>query len=212
MPLTRRLEILLPWGQALARGDIVLRKESLFPLEVHWKPKSESVGRILETWNIGPADVVFIDDSPMEVAEVHSVFPQMECIVFPKGNCQAIWDLFKKLRDCFGKGIISSEDNIRLRSIRTASMFRSSAAESGLEADGFLLKAEAVITFRLGADARDSRAFELINKTNQFNLNGKRFSESDWLIFLQDPAAFVLTASYEDKYGPLARSPSSWGK
>ena len=49
------------------------------------------------------------------------------------------------------------------------------------------------------------RAFELINKTNQFNLNGKRFSESDWLSFLQDPAAFLLTASYEDKYGPLGK-------
>ena len=56
--------------QALARGDMLLSKESLFPLEAHWKPKSESVGRILETWNVGPSDVVFIDDSPTEVAEV----------------------------------------------------------------------------------------------------------------------------------------------
>jgi FkbH-like protein len=198
--------------QALARRDILLGKESLFPLEVHWKPKSESVARILETWNIGPADVVFIDDSPMEVAEVHAVFPQMECIVFPKGNYQAIWDLLKRLRDCFGKAIVSSEDLIRLRSIRTASTLRSSAPEGGLGAGDFLLKAEAVITFCLGTDARDSRAFELINKTNQFNLNGKRFSESDWLNFLQDPAAFVLTASYEDKYGPLGKVAVVMGK
>jgi FkbH-like protein len=198
--------------QALDRSDILLSKESLFPLEVHWKPKSVSVGRILETWNIGPADVVFIDDSPMEVAEVHAAFPQMECIVFPKGNSQAIWDLLKRLRDCFGKGIISSEDMIRLRSIRAASTLRSSAPEGGLGAGDFLLKAEAVITFCLGTDARDIRAFELINKTNQFNLNGKRFSESDWLSFLQDPAAFVLTASYEDKYGPLGKVAVVMGK
>ena len=198
--------------QALARSDILLSKESLFPLEVHWKPKSESVGRILETWNIGPADVFFIDDSPMEVAEVHAVFPQMECIVFPKGNYQAIWDLLKRLRDCFGKGIVSSEDMIRLRSIRAASTLRGSAPERELGAGDFLLKAEAVITFCLGTDARDIRAFELINKTNQFNLNGKRLSESDWLSFLQDPAAFVLTASYEDKYGPLGKVAVIMGK
>jgi FkbH-like protein len=198
--------------QALARRDILLGKESLFPLEVHWKPKSESVGRILETWNIGPEDVVFIDDSPMEVAEVHAVFPRMECIVFPKDNYQAIWDLLKRLRDCFGKAIVSSEDMIRLRSIRAASTLRSSAPEGGLGAGDFLLKAEAVITFCLGTDARDNRAFELINKTNQFNLNGKRFSESDWLNFLQDPAAFVLTGSYEDKYGPLGKVAVVMGK
>ena len=198
--------------QALARSDILLVKESLFPLEVHWKPKSESVGRILETWNIGPADVVFIDDSPMEVAEVQAVFPQMECIVFPKGNYQAIWDLLKRLRDRFGKSAVSAEDEIRLRSIRAASTWRSSAPEGGRGTGDFLLEAEAVITFRLGTDARDVRAFELINKTNQFNLNGKRFSESDWLRFIQDPAAFVLTASYEDKYGPLGKVAVVMGK
>jgi FkbH-like protein len=198
--------------QALARSDILLGKESLFPLEVHWKPKSESVGRILETWNIGPADVVFIDDSPMEVDEVHALFPQMECIVFPKGNYQATWDLLNRLRDCFGKEIVSPEDSIRLRSIRAGSTLRSSVPKGELGADDFLLRAEAVITFYLGADARDNRAFELINKTNQFNLNGKRFSESDWLSFLQDPAAFLLTASYEDKYGPLGKIAVVMGK
>jgi len=191
--------------QALARTDILLGKENLFPLEVHWKPKSESVGRILETWNIGAADVMFIDDSPMEVAEVHAVFPQMECIVFPKDNYQAIWELLKRLRDCFGKEIVSSEDMIRLRSIRATSTLRSFTPEGRLGTDDFLLKAEAIITFYLGTDARDNRILELINKTNQFNLNGKRFSESDWLSFFKDPDAFVLTASYEDKYGPLGK-------
>jgi FkbH-like protein len=198
--------------QALVRSDILLSKENLFPLEAHWKPKSESVGRILETWNIGAGDVVFVDDSPMEVAEVHSIYPQMECIVFPKGNYQAIWELLKRLRDYFGKEIVSSEDIIRLPSIRAASNLRNSTPESALGADDFLIKANAVITFGSGADERDVRAFELINKTNQFNLNGKRFSESDWLSFVQGPAAFVLTASYEDKYGPLGKIAVAMGK
>ena len=195
--------------QALSRRDFLLGKENLFPLEVHWKPKSESVERILETWNIGPADVVFIDDSPMEVAEVNAAFPQMECIVFPKGNYQAIWDLLTKLRDRFGKGIVSSEDMIRQRSVRVASTLKSSGEFS---AGDFLLKSDAVITFCLGTDARDVRAFELINKTNQFNLNGKRVSESKWLSSLQDPTAFLLTASYEDKYGPLGKVAVVMGK
>lgn len=198
--------------QALGRRDLLLSQDNLFPLEIHWGPKSESVRRILETWNIAPGDVVFIDDSPMEVAEVHASFPQMECMVFPKGNYQAIWDLVKRLRDCFGKGIVTAEDEIRLRSIRAASQLRSAAQEGGLGGDDFLRHAEATITFCLGTDARDHRAFELINKTNQFNLNGKRFSESEWLSFLQDPAAFLLTAAYEDKYGPLGKVAVVMGK
>jgi FkbH-like protein len=191
--------------EALGRRDILLPRDSLFPMEVHWGPKSESVGRILETWNIAPADVIFIDDSPMEVAEVHAVFPQMECGVFPKGNAQAIWDLLKRLRDWLGKGIVSREDEIRMRSIRAGSTLRTSVQGRGLGAEDFLRNAEGAITFCLGSDARDTRAFELINKTNQFNLNGRRFSEVEWLSLLQDSGAFLLTASYEDKYGPLGK-------
>ena len=198
--------------QAMARNDMILSKESLFPIEAHWKPKSESVGRILETWNIGAADVVFIDDSPMEVAEVHAAFPEMECIVFPNGNYQGTWDLLKRLRNCFGKEVVSSEDLIRLNSIRTGSALRSASHNGRSSIDDFLVKAEAVITLYFGSDASDNRAFELVNKTNQFNLNGKRYSESDWISFCQDPAAFILTASYEDKYGPLGKIAVVMGK
>jgi FkbH-like protein len=47
------------------------------------------------------------------------------------------------------------------------------------------------------------RLLELINKTNQFNLNGVRLSEAEWLRHLADPAGFVVGVSYEDKFGPL---------
>jgi FkbH-like protein len=141
----------------------------------------------------------------MEVAEVRNAFPQMECLLFPKDNHQAIWELLRKLRDTFGKATISAEDRIRLGSIRSASELKDSSLGNGPTADDFLRKAEATVTFSLGTDSRDARAFELLNKTNQFNLNGKRLTESDWLSFLNSPGAFLLTASYEDKYGPLGK-------
>jgi FkbH-like protein len=136
----------------------------------------------------------------------------MECIVFPKGDYQAFCDLLKRLRDSFGKSLVSPEDEIRLRSIRATSSLKSVLQERGLGAEDFLRSVEATITFCLGTDARDHRAFELINKTNQFNLHGRRCSESEWLSFLQDPAAFLLTASYEDKFGPLGKIAVVMGK
>ncbi len=52
---------------------------------------------------------------------------------------------------------------------------------------------------------RDARAFELLNKTNQFNLNGRRMSEVTFNERLDDPSAFLVTATYEDRYGPLGK-------
>lgn len=198
--------------KALARNDILLPRDNVFPVEAHWGPKSESVARILKAWNIAPDDVVFIDDSPLEVAEVQSSFARMECILFPKGDSAGIWELLKQLRDRFGKSTLSSEDEIRLRSIRNSEGFRDVDQPLGIRADNFLRDAEATITFSSKLDGGDTRAFELINKTNQFNLNGGRLDQSEWRNFLQSPGAFILTVTYKDKYGPLGKIAVVMGK
>jgi FkbH-like protein len=192
-------------ARTFERKDLRISKENVYPVEVHWDRKSESARRILKTWNIGPEAVVFIDDSPMEVAEVKAAFPQMECIVFPKNDYQSTWDLLKRLRDLFGKSVTSEEDAIRLKSIRGAGALRESIEVGGGSLDGFLQGAEAFIQFTLVKQAGDGRALELVNKTTQFNLNGKRLHESAWINYLKDPAAFLLTATYNDKYGSLGK-------
>jgi FkbH-like protein len=191
--------------EAFERKDLLLNKDSVFPFEVHWNRKSESVQRILKSWNIGPESVIFIDDSPMEVAEVKAAFPEMECLVFKKDDYQAVWDLFVSLRASFGKTAISKEDSMRLKSLRNAAPLLDALGEYGNASDDFLKRADSLISFTFTKQSRDDRAFELVNKTNQFNLNGKRFNESAWAKFLADPASFIVTVSYQDKYGALGK-------
>jgi FkbH-like protein len=197
--------------EALQRKDLLLARESIYPVAAHWGRKSESVHRILKTWNISSEDVVFIDDSPMEVAEVNDAFPTMECIVFPKDDDQAVLNLLKRLRTIFGKRHVTPEDSIRSKSIRAAEASRESSMLSGGTLDDFLRNANAHIRLDFG-NSNDERAFELINKTNQFNLNGKRLTAVEWKDYLSDPAAFLMTVSYEDKYGPLGKIAALLGK
>ena len=191
-------------NKAFARKDLLISKASIFPFEVHWNRKSDSIRRILQAWNISPDAVIFIDDSPMEVAEVKTVFSEMECIVFPKGNFRAIWDLLKKLRNDFGKALLSEEDTLRLQSLRNSKVVRQSLA-SAPNLDEFLKNADAHVVFISLKHRDDPRAFELLNKTNQFNLNGKRLTEGEWSKYLTDPSAFALLISYTDKFGPLGK-------
>jgi FkbH-like protein len=191
--------------QAFDRKDILLSKDDIFPLEIHWTRKSESVERILKIWNINPDSVIFIDDSPMEVAEVKSAFPEMVCVTFPTADPQAIWGLLYKLRDFFGKSLVSEEDSIRLSSIRSATALRASTQSPRTSAEMFFADAKASIIFNMGRQISDTRAFELVNKTNQFNLNGRRLDETAWANYLKNPASFLLTVTYQDKYGPLGK-------
>jgi FkbH-like protein len=187
--------------KALARPDLLLRTAALYPVEAHWGPKSHSVQRILAAWNIGADAVVFIDDSPMELAEVQAAYPDLECLLFPRDNPAKVWQLLTDLRDRFGVSEITAEDSLRLDSLRSRARFE---AEKQTEAtvDEFLRTVRAELAFATVKTA-DARAFELLNKTNQFNLNGARLTEVEWHAALADPRRFVVKASYTDRFGPL---------
>jgi FkbH-like protein len=191
-------------SEALSREDLLLRPQQIFPSEISWNSKSGAVSRILETWNVGADSVVFIDDSPMELAEVASAHPSVECILFPKGDPPAGYALLYRLRELFGKPRVSEEDALRLESIRQGAAFRD-ASEGGSASESFLEQAEAAITFDFEDVARDPRALELVNKTNQFNLNGLRITESEWQSRLAKDTSVAATIAYQDRFGPLGK-------
>lgn len=191
--------------EAFERKDLVLSKNHLFPLEINWQQKSKSVERILEAWNIGADAVVFLDDSPLELAEVRAVYPEMECMLFPKNNDAAVYQLLRNLRSIFGKQEILEEDAIRVQSLRSGKEFQVQAQNRPHRSlDSFLEHLEAELTFS-PVSIEDARAFELINKTNQFNLNGRRMNNIEFQTTLQRQGAVSLTISYQDKYGPLGK-------
>ena len=55
-----------PVEQALARHDLLVPTDSIFPLEVNWGDKAASIRRIAAAWNIGLDSIVFVDDNQLE--------------------------------------------------------------------------------------------------------------------------------------------------
>ncbi|HYA18095.1 MAG TPA: HAD-IIIC family phosphatase [Bryobacteraceae bacterium] len=187
---------------AFKRPDILLKEDQVFPFEVSWGAKSEAISRVLKAWNIGADAVVFIDDSAMELGEVQEKFPGIECLRFPERDPAEVLALLRQLRERFGKDDIQEEDRLRLRSLRAAAIIEEERpAEVSLD---FLSRLEAKITIE-AAGPENTRAFELVNKTNQFNLNGKRFTEAEWKARFARPGNFLHAISYEDRFGPLGR-------
>lgn len=187
--------------EAFRRSDLHVQSGHFFPMEVSWGPKSQAIARILAAWNVGADSIVFVDDSPLELAEVKAAHPEVECILFPKTDDAAAYALVEHLRARFGKVALGAEDAVRLESLR-----RGAEVRAGLETSdpgAFLSTIDAVIEIADERDPSNRRPFELINKTNQFNLNGRRVSEAAWLAHLADPDGFVLGIAYRDKFGPL---------
>ena len=187
------------------RKDLLLSREKVFPVIASWSAKSESVKQILATWNIHPDSVAFIDDNPLEVAEVKAAFPEMECVVFPKKDVEGLWKLMGQIRDWFGKASVLKEDALRLNSLRESTNFQSEMVQADGQGEHFLKSVNAFITFSSSKNSEDRRSLELINKTNQFNLNGRRITESEWMQRINDPSTFMLSANYVDKFGALGK-------
>lgn len=179
--------------EALQRPDLLFSPKHLFPLEVHWRAKSESITRILATWNIDASDVVFIDDNPMELAEVAAVHPRLHCVLFPT--------LLDGLQAMFAADAVP-EDALRLDNIRRGQEF-----QQQLQADpeAFLASLEATVTFDFNPSLNDPRVLQLVNKVNQFNLNGIRRSPEDWIQYSSSPHAVTVVINYKDRFGPLGK-------
>ena len=134
------------------------------------------------------------------MAEVAAGVPGIQCRQFPTGDAEGILQLIGEMRDLFGKTTVTLEDQLRVSSLRNNGATVTSVATDPEE---FLRHAEAEIT--LEWNIPDDRCFELINKTNQFNLNGQRLDEAAWRRRLADPQAFLLAVRYGDKYAPLGK-------
>lgn len=193
-----------PVEEALGRADLAVERSSFFPIEVGWGPKSESMARILRAWNVGADSLVFVDDSPMEIAEVKAAFPEIEGLCFTGEDAASAYALLERLRALFGRESIAAEDAIRLATLRAGAMAEEDRRQS-VTPDAFLAQLEAHIEIDLRKLPPDPRALELVNKTNQFNLNGRRVEESEWRARLDDPETWLMVVSYRDKYGPLGK-------
>ena len=185
-------------AEALARSDLVISPDALYPVEASWGPKSDSIRRILEVWNVAADAAVFVDDDPLARDEAATALPGLLTLSPPQDE-DGVWAFLVSLRAAFGKGEVSAEDALRLDSIRSAQALRS--AQGSGDGGEFLAQIGGTVEFRTGAP-RAPRALELINKTNQFNLNGRRLTEAD-LDTAAQRGAELVTVSYTDRYGPL---------
>src|SRR6266853_2508961 len=116
------------------------------------------------------------------------------------------YELLERLRDCFGKDKISQEDGLRAASVRANVELQHGMEQASPGTVGdFLRQIDGKLTLSSQKLPLDFRSLELVNKTNQFNLNGRRFQEAEWQNWLNAPDAVFVAVSYRDKYGPLGK-------
>jgi FkbH-like protein len=186
---------------ALSRADLLIDPRVVYPVTAGWGPKSVSIERILDVWNVSADAVVYVDDSPLDLAEAVAALPGLHAAAFPHSDASIV-PFLEGLRALFAKATVTTEDRIRLASVRSARAFRAAEADSEKRLTDFLARAGGTLELCRGPSAR-ARAIELINKTNQFNLNGRRLDAAAVAAVVDNGASQLITAAYSDRFGPL---------
>jgi FkbH-like protein len=171
----------------------LIRLSDFSTVKINWKPKVENIAEILREVNVLPKNVLFIDDNPAERAAVRQAYPEMRIIgENPYLVRQTLlWSAETQV------ATITDESSRRTEmvqaQVRREGDRKTKSREEFLRSLGVKLRLGAVKSVD---DPHFARAFELINKTNQFNTTGKRWTHDEMLaLFRADGELRTFTVS-----------------
>ena len=180
-------------------GQMALKEEDFVAVVASYQAKSAQVEMLAGQLNLGLDAFVFVDDSEIELAEVRLKLPAVRCEPFPSRD-DDLPGLLDRLTVHFRRSVVTKEDRERtaLYRRRLAGMVPSTAQGADLRA--FLEGLTMTLVVHDRSAGNRERAVQLINKTNQFNINGKRVTEEGVNSILA-AGGRLLTATLNDKTG-----------
>ncbi len=180
------------------RPEMLLKEHHFADLRINWESKSVNVRAILKTLNLTEPGTVFLDDSPFERGEVRSAFPEIWAPDLPVDPADRV--PFLASSGHFTLPTASAEDILRQDQYR-AERERNSLEASAASLDEYYRSLSLVMTPQLINDKTLQRSVELLAKTNQFNLTGRRHGRESLLRLLDGPGNEVWSYRLRDRYG-----------
>ena len=173
-----------------------LRLEDFAALRIGWSSKAEAVGEILRETGLLADHTLFIDDNPRERAEVAAALPAIRTLGgSPRDWRRVILRSPETQVDVLTEEARRRTDLVRARSAREAEP----AAILDRQAWLVSLALKAHIATVEAGDGAFARAFELLNKTNQFNTTGRRWTRPELERFLRG-SGLALALTLKDRF------------
>jgi len=179
--------------------DMTLREENITIKMVNWNDKVSNLRDIAKILNIGLDSIVFIDDSDFEVNFVKEHLSEVTVLQVPK----KLSDYPMYLRSHLGLFYNISETNEDAKKIGMYKQQanRESEKDAFSDIESYLKSLGLKITLYIDSEKLIPRMAQMTQKTNQFNLTTKRYTENDIRTFVESPDYSVFAIGVEDKFG-----------
>lgn len=176
---------------------MLLRPEHFAALRINWSDKAQNLREIAAELNIGLDAIAFVDDNPVERQQVREALPEVMVVELPADPMQYA----RAVRDCpvFERLMLSAEDRQR-GNYYAAERQRAALEQSAASREDFYrsLAQEAEIAPVNALTL--ARVAQLTQKTNQFNLTTRRYTEQQIAELAKRPGWRVLSIQVRDRY------------
>ena len=188
------------WDVFDSHRHSVLKKDHLVAWRINWDDKATNIASIVAELNIGMDSIVFVDDSPRERALIAGRLPDVTLIAVPDDLSQYPHTL---IRDGFFETLSTSvEDRNRTRMYQQQNA-RSDELQHFSDLTDYLRSLHTVIHISRADERCISRVAQLTQKTNQFNLTTRRYTEEQIRSFASDSQMAVFRMAVTDRFGDM---------
>lgn len=181
----------------LKHPDSELTPDDFIEIKANWEAKDQNFKQIAQALNLLPESLVFIDDNPAERAIVTEQLPG---VVAPEiGSVEKYIGIID--RSGFFEVTNLSDDDLKRNE-----MYKENAQRARLEAsyenyEDYLLSLKMHATIKAFEPVYMSRIAQLTNKSNQFNLTTKRYTQTEIEQTAANPQYITLYGKLEDRFG-----------
>lgn len=186
-------------GVLKSHPDMKLRNENIAIIMCNWDDKVTNLVKIASTLNIGLDSIVFIDDSDFEVNLVREQLPEVTVLQVPKkvheypAMLRESSSLFYGLSD-------TAEDSSKMKMYKDQAK-RAQAKENFSDLESYLTSLSLKATLYNNDQNHIPRISQMTQKTNQFNLTTRRYTETEIQDFIRGDETDVIALAVSDKYG-----------
>ena len=175
----------------------VLKPDDCTIIKANWEAKSDNVRNIALELNILPDSLVFVDDNPAEREIVRTFLPE---VAVPEVN--HVEEYIEVLdRSGFFEVTAFSEDDRKRNDMYRQNAARMAAIANYTDYDAYLKSLEMQGEIRDFEPIYLPRITQLTNKSNQFNVTTRRYTESEMEQISHDPSYICLYGRLIDRFG-----------
>jgi FkbH-like protein len=166
---------------------------------INWQDKASNIKSIAEELNIGTESIVFFDDNPIERGLVKDLLPDVEVPEFPEKPYELVSFFWTNFVKYFSTYELTYEDLKKSEQYKE-NYFRNESKKIYNNIDDYLSSLDIQIDIISANESNLTRIAQMTQKTNQFNLTTKRYSEDQLRDLIRNDAK-VFCANVRDKFG-----------